>query len=221
MFELKSNSSRQKPADPVKAKSVVTIRNSRRHARFCTIAVGVLLLAVASREARAQQDSTRTTDSARTLQPAPIALQVPVPPMRPGRAFLGSFALPGYSQARFDRGGAGALFVAVELGALAMVKRSSDQVREARRFRNDSLPVDYVVGTDGSITPGPRATGGFNADLIRRRRLHLEDWLAVIAFNHLLSGADAFVSSLLWDLDTAVALYPRQGGGVLVATIRW
>jgi hypothetical protein len=133
-----------------------------------------------------------------------------------------SFALPGYAQARFDRGSAGALFVAVELGALAMVKRSGDQVREARRFLNDSLPTDFSVGSDGALQPVARSNGGFTLDLVRRRRLHLEDWLAVIAFNHLLSGADAFVSAQLWDLPTVLSVYPvPSGGAMVVASFRW
>ena len=187
----------------------------------------LLLTAAGSSAAGAQQDSTRVrADSARTIISAPpVALQVQSragPPMKPGRAFLTSFALPGYAQARFDRGSAGALFMAVELGALAMVKHSNDQVREARRFLSDSLAVDFVVGTDGTLRPSAIASGGFTPELVRRRRLHLEDWLAVIAFNHLLSGADAFVAAQLWDLDAAVAVYPRSGGGgVLVASFKW
>lgn len=185
----------------------------------------VLLLAAVAAPVRAQVDTVRT-DTARVIFDAPpVALQVqqrPVPPLSPGRAFLLSFALPGYAQARFDRGSAGALFVAVELGALAMVKRSSDQVREARRFFNDSLPTDFAVGPDGTLQPIGVQSGGFTRDLIRRRRLHLEDWLALIAFNHLLSGADAFVSAHLWDLPAAVAVYPTAAGGAaLVASFRW
>jgi hypothetical protein len=180
----------------------------------------MLLVVSATSRASAQRDTTRTV-----LAAPPVALQVqarPAPPMKPGKAFLSSFALPGFAQARFDRGSAGALFVAVELGALAMVKRSNDQVREARRFLSDSLAVDYVVGTDGTVRPSAVASGGFTEELVRRRRLHLEDWLAVIAFNHLLSGADAFVAAQLWDLDAAVAVYPRSGGGgVLVASFKW
>jgi hypothetical protein len=189
--------------------------------------VVLMLLAIGLPSIVDAQDSTRIRrDSARTILTAPpVALQVQSrsgPPMKPGRAFLSSFALPGYAQARFDRGSAGALFVAVELGALAMVKRSNDQVREARRFLADSLPLDFVVGTDGTLRPSAIASGGFTAELVRRRRLHLEDWLAVIAFNHLLSGADAFVAAQLWDLDAAVAVYPRSGGGgILVASFRW
>lgn len=191
------------------------------------VSATLLLSASLASLAGAQRDSTRVrADSVRSVLTAPpVALQVQsraVPPMKPGRAFLTSFALPGYAQARFDRGSAGALFVAVELGALAMLKRSSDQVREARRFRADSMAVDYVVGTDGVLRPSAIAGGGFTEDLVRRRRLHLEDWLALIAFNHLLSGADAFVAAQLWDLDAAVSLYPTSGGGgVLVASFKW
>ncbi len=144
------------------------------------------------------------------------------PPLTPARAFLTSLVVPGLAQARFDRGSAGALFVAVEVGALAMIKRSGDQLKEARSFRNDSIPDDFSVGPDGNLVATGLSSGGFNSDLVRRRRLHLEDWIAVVAFNHLLSGADAFVSAQLWDLPTAVSVYPTAGrGAVFVATIKW
>ena len=35
---------------------------------------------------------------------------------------------------------------------------------------------------------------------MRTRRLHYEDWLAVLVFNHLIAGADAYVAAQLWDL---------------------
>ena len=210
MFESRSNSSH------FTAEQGIEVR-ARTSAWIACIVCSFLSL---SHVSYAQETGVRTDTSrlASTLRPRGITR----PPLSPGKAFLTSFALPGYAQARFDRGSAGALFVAVELGALAMVKRSSDQVREARRFLNDSLPTDFTVGTDGTLTPVARSSGGFTMDLVRRRRLHLEDWLAVIAFNHLLAGADAFVSAQLWDLPAALSAYPSPGGGaVVVATIRW
>jgi hypothetical protein len=59
----------------------------------------------------------------------------------------------------------------------------------------------------------------FGADLARTRRLHVEDWLAAIAFNHLLSGADAFVSAQLWDMPVRMAVAPMQGGAGVVASV--
>lgn len=49
---------------------------------------------------------------------------------------------------------------------------------------------------------------------VKARRLHFEDWIAMLAFNHLFSAADAFVSSQLWDLPAQVELraLPRGTG---------
>ena len=38
------------------------------------------------------------------------------------------------------------------------------------------------------------------ATRLRARRVHYEDWVAVIIFNHLFAGADAFVAAQLWDM---------------------
>jgi hypothetical protein len=49
--------------------------------------------------------------------------------------------------------------------------------------------------------------------------LHVEDWLAVIAFNHLFSGADAFVAAQLWDLPLKVSAIPSRRGALFVASL--
>ncbi len=51
---------------------------------------------------------------------------------------------------------------------------------------------------------------------VKARRLHFEDWIATLVFIHLFSGADAFVSSQLWDLPAQIELraLPRGAVGV-------
>jgi hypothetical protein len=61
----------------------------------------------------------------------------------------------------------------------------------------------------------------YDDDLIRTRRLHVEDWLAVVAFNHLFAGADAFVSAQLWDLPIRLSAAPTANGPLFVATLRF
>jgi hypothetical protein len=139
-------------------------------------------------------------------------------PLSARRAFLYSLAMPGLGQSRLQRGTAGALFASVELAAVVMVRRSSADLREARRYQTDSLPSQFTVqgatlGKSGTVLPR------FGADLARTRRLHVEDWLAAIAFNHLLSGADAFVSAQLWDMPVRMAVAPMQGGAGVVASV--
>ena len=128
--------------------------------------------------------------------------------------------LPGLGQSRLDRGTAGAMFSSIELASLVMVRRSQANVREARRYRLDSLPAEYTVSS-GLFRGGGTFTNRFNGDLVRTRRLHVEDWLAVVAFNHLFAAADAFVAAQLWDVPVSISTRPVERGALVVATLRW
>ena len=142
------------------------------------------------------------------------------PPLTPKRAFLYSALLPGFGQSRLDRGTSGALFASVELAAMVMVRRSGMNLREARRYQIDTLPAEYRVA-GSSVEKTGTFTNQFTRDLVRTRRLHVEDWLAVLAFNHLFAGADAFVSAQLWNVPVELAAIPRPSGAVFVASIRY
>lgn len=187
------------------------------HAALCLVAAGT---------AHAQvTDTTRARASApvRRDSVVPAAARIPSrlnPPISTKRAFLYSLALPGYGQSRLDRGTSGALFSSIELAALVMVRRSQADVREARRYRIDTLPAEFTVAS-GLFTPAGRFTNRFTRDLQRARRLHTEDWLAVIAFNHLFAAADAFVAAQLWDVPVGLSARPDPNGVAVVATIRW
>jgi hypothetical protein len=180
------------------------------------VLVVAMLSVLFSSTARAQVVRDTTVAPPRVAA-APSRLK---PPLSPRRAFLYSLMLPGLGQSRLDRGTSGALFASVELAALAMVRRSNADLREVRRYKTDSLPSDFTVsGT--TLTKKGSFVGKYSADLERTRRLHVEDWIAVIAFNHLFSGADSFVAAQLWDVPVSLAAAPRPGGAILVATIRW
>lgn len=137
------------------------------------------------------------------------------PPIAPRRAFLYSLALPGYAQSILGRSKAGTLQVAFEAASLVMIRQSAADVREARRNVADSIPVSYVDPNGSLVTRYARTT--FPASLIRSRRAHLEDWIAVLLANHLFAAADAYVAALLWDLPSEVAVHatPRAVGFVL------
>ena len=142
------------------------------------------------------------------------------PPLTPKRAFMYSSLLPGLGQSRLDHGTSGALFASIELAAIVMMRRSQMDLREARRYQIDTLPNQYLVAGDSVIKNGV-FTDRFTRDLVRTRRLHVEDWMAVVAFNHLFAGADAFVSAQLWDVPVELSAYPRPSGAVFAATIRF
>lgn len=154
------------------------------------------------------------------------------PPVSPGKAFLYSFAIPGWGQSKLDRPLVGAGFFVVEAFAIALVHRTADDVRLARGFSRDSVPLRYVVDPDTGV-PTLDANGNpvvaewdpprYSDRLLRARKLQLEDWTAVLIFNHLISGAEAFVAAQLWDLPQHVQLRstPLRRGfglGVTVST---
>lgn len=207
-----------------------------RHRHRAGIAGLLLLLAVSPGRGGAQaRDSVRASaDSGRTtLTPAAPTPSVSAPfigtrprgqftpPLTPRRAFVYSAILPGLGQSRLDRGSSGALFAAVELAALVMVRRSSADLREARRFLADSLPLEFTISNTGTVQRSGILSSRYDDDLIRTRRLHVEDWLATVAFNHLFAGADAFVSAQLWDLPVRLSAAPTANGPLFVATLRF
>jgi len=144
------------------------------------------------------------------------------PPLSPRRAFLMSALLPGLAQSRLEKATSGAFFAGIELAAIAMLRRSANDVREVRRQGTDSIPGDFAVapGT-GLLTPFGVLPPRFEASMERSRKLHVEDWTAAIVFNHLIAGADAFVGAQLWDVPTQLTMVPTANGLALVATLRW
>jgi hypothetical protein len=143
--------------------------------------------------------------------------KIPKPPLSPRRAFLSSLALPGYSQSVLGRPTAGALFVLTESIALVMLRESAADLREARRFRTDSL---VVIGYEPTGTPITQVSE-YNDRLVDIRRGHVEDWIAFLLANHLFAAADAYVGAHLWDLPTQISVESRPNGAVLAAKVAW
>lgn len=150
------------------------------------------------------------------------------PPVSAGRAFLYSFLVPGAGQAALDRNVAGGVYFLMEGLSLAMVHRSAEDLRLARQFRGDSVPATFqldgtgqpVLGSDGRPTVATWDVIRYSPSRIRARRTHYEDWLAVVIFNHLFSGADAFVAAQLWDLPARVGVRAAPDGSTaLVASL--
>ncbi len=160
-----------------------------------------------------------------TADPSGAAGPVPAdplgPPITPRRAFLYSLLVPGSGQAKLDRAYAGGLFFLVEVSALVLVHRSAEDYRIARRFSGDSIPLRFnldastgspIRDANGSPEVAAWSVPRYDEEYVRTRRLHYEDWLAVMVFNHLFAGADAFVAAQLWDLPTKVAVRPTPRG---------
>jgi hypothetical protein len=202
-------------------------RRSRLAASVAIALVGLMLL---PRHAAAQQRDSLRAGAAVRADSTP-GVDLPRPPISPRRAFLTSFLLPGYGQARLNRPTASAFFLTVEVASALMLGKTIHDVGIARRFLADSVPATYAVDattgqvrrdSTGAAIVATWARGQYTTDLLRARRLQREDWIAALFFNHVVAGAEAFVSAHLWDVPAAVSISadPR-GGATVVASLRW
>jgi hypothetical protein len=178
-------------------------------------------------------DSARAGVAAPRRQPRAPADSIARPPLSPRRAFLYSALLPGTGQARLERYNAGALFVAVEMASIAMAVKSRTDLRRAERLYQDSVVTGFSApDSTGAVvatyqpcrtSDGVQQPCRITEERVRARRVHYEDWLAAILFNHLFSGADAFVAAQLWDLPAQVSANATPDGrGVTVAArVAW
>ncbi|MFN2636336.1 MAG: hypothetical protein ABR585_04880 [Gemmatimonadaceae bacterium] len=179
-----------------------------------------------------QRDSTRAGVRVNTPAPAQPALvdTTPKPPMTPRRAFLTSLLLPGYAQTVFGRQKAAMIFTIVEVGSIGMARKAAQDLSEAKALPRDSVVATYKIDPNtglaiidpktGLPTPATYIASRFTPDRIKARRTHYEDWIAAIVFNHLFSGADAYVAANLWDFRTNVGVASTATSTTVYATIR-
>lgn len=179
------------------------------------VAIATCALVLAAVPLESQQRPDTAAAAADTAGPRPELK----PPLSPRRAFLYSLIFPGYAQSILGRGKTGTLLLGFEAAALVMIRESAADVREARRFRADSIPVAYV---DANGNPNVRyRPTRFTAALVRTRREHVEDWIAVLVANHLFAAADGYVAALLWDLPAEVALRASPRAVGLALKLHW
>ncbi len=209
---------------------------------LCALASAIAVAGAAAllpRGAQAQQrDSAAVGVTARV--PADSAMRDSAAPLvSPRRAALSSLFVPGLGQSALERGQAGALFVFVEALSITMMQKSIADLREAKRFENDSITLGYSLSRGSAegvrcreglapsfrpIESRPRPNPPpetdtlyavvcptrWTTELVEARRTHVEDWVALLVFNHLISAADAFVAAHLWDLPDRVRVNPMR-----------
>ena len=181
--------------------------------------VGIVALSLgAARPLRAQRADSAKAGVRRSDADSVRKAKIPKPPLSPRRAFLYSLALPGYSQSVLGRPTAGALFVLTESIALVMLRESAADLRQAKRFRTDSL---VVIGYEQPAGTPITQVSTYNDRLVDIRRGHVEDWIAFIIANHLFAAADGYVAAHLWDLPTQISVESRRDGTALAARISW
>jgi hypothetical protein len=124
--------------------------------------------------------------------PAPIvttgALVVPtdtVHGVRPMGAFLRSLLVPGWGQAVTGRHVTGAVFAAWEGVTAMMTLKAKSEMHYLREARSANVPA---------------------------KRQEVQDWLVLWVFNHLFSGAEAFVAAHLQDFPKDLKLRAFPGG---------
>ncbi|HUF27562.1 MAG TPA: hypothetical protein VMM18_11345 [Gemmatimonadaceae bacterium] len=151
---------------------------------------------------------------------------VPQPPISPRRAFLSSLAVPGLGQTALDRGVAGAIFVTAEFMSIAMIRKSLADLRIAKAAR-DSIVVGYQRTGEGLVVldslgrPIPVLEPDPLAALVSARRSHLEDWIALLLFNHFFAGADAYVAAHLWEVPVRLSARPSRDGVAFGLELAW
>ncbi|MCR4342217.1 MAG: DUF5683 domain-containing protein [Gemmatimonadaceae bacterium] len=144
-----------------------------------------------------------------TVVAVPVVPQPPEAsrPISPGGAFLQSLLIPGRGQITLGKKNASRFYFAVEALGIGMTIKSYRNLREAKRGADDSTAVEWEVDTlTGDSIPTRFEPSRFTPELINARRTHVEDWIALIIFNHLLSAADAYVAANLWDFPAKVSV---------------
>ena len=149
------------------------------------------------------------------------------PPISPRRAFLSSLLVPGSGQAALDRGVSGTVFVTTEVVSLFMIGKSLDDLRRAKAAP-DSIIVGYEEDESGEVIidpetgePIPILEPGNLAARVSARRQHLEDWIALLIFNHFFAGADAYVAAHLWEVPARVSLDRGPRGLGISVRVAW
>lgn len=179
-----------------------------------------------------QRDSARAGISAQptVAKTSPSQDTTPRPPMSPRRAFLTSLVLPGYAQNVFGRDKAAMIFTIVEIGSLGMARKAAQDLAEAKSLAHDSVVATYKIDPSTGLAaldpktnlpvPDTWVASRFTPDRIKARRTHYEDWIAAIVFNHLFSGADAYVAANLWDFKANVGSVADSRSVTIYASFR-
>ena len=116
---------------------------------------------------------------------APVADTVVRQYISPTNALWRSLLLPGWGQARLNRKLAGGMFVAWEGVTLGMSLKTRRELRYLRRT---------------------------NSGRAEDKRQEHEDWLVLLAFNHLFAGLEAYISAHLADFPGDLRLQALPGG---------
>ncbi len=160
-------------------------RNAERAMRV-VIALSLLLAFTTPAAAQRRQPPPPRQPSPRdTITVNPFRVKPPVSPLG---AFWRSMLLPGWGQAALDRKVTGAVFVFWEGVTLTMTLKSIHQKSVLERTGSE--------------------------ERLDSKKQEIQDWAVLLAFNHLLAGAEAFVSANFWDFPGDLEARPLGDGRV-------
>jgi hypothetical protein len=146
-----------------------------------------LLLVVVAAASLGAQDSTAAVGTPRRV-PVAVADSAQDRP-KPMNYFFRSLLIPGWGQASLDRKLPGAIFVAFEGVTLGMALKANSELH-------------YLELT--------------NSERVEAKRQEVQDWLFLLALNHVFSALEAFVSANLYDFpgDLKMRSLPGSRTGV-------
>ncbi len=143
----------------------------------------MLALCLCAAGPAAAQDTVRVVIPPLSSPQAPDTLHF----LKPLPAFFHSLLIPGWGQAKLDRKLTASLFLAWEGLTVGMSLKAAGEVRYLNRIAADSARL-------------------------ASKKQERQDWLILLAFNHLFAGLEAFVSSHLQDFPADVRLRPAPRG---------
>ncbi len=108
------------------------------------------------------------------------------PPISPLGALGRSMLVPGWGQSMLGRRVTGAFFVFWEGITLTMVLKAKHQLGYLRDI--------------GAV------------ERVDAKRQEIQDWVVLLVFNHLIAGAEAYVSAMLWDFPVELEARSLPGG---------
>lgn len=126
----------------------------------------------------------KVAEAERARQDSILYGKTPVTPMG---ALWRSILIPGWGQAKLNRKLTGALFVTWEGVTLGMALKSRHELRYLRKTKSSSIAA---------------------------KEQEVQDWLVLLAFNHLFAAIEGYVSAHLWDFpdDLQMRAVPVPGG---------
>jgi hypothetical protein len=114
------------------------------------------------------------------------------PPVSPVGAALRSLLIPGWGQSVAHRRATGAFFVLFEGISLTMTLKSRHQLGYLESVQSEDNPESI--------------------ERVDAKRAEIQDWAILLAFNHLMAAAEAFVSTMLWDFPEELEVRAFSGG---------